>query len=374
MNKLDGNDFLPGCSPLKLHTIDHSGDHWVVEANAPNAAACPDCGVLSRARHSSYWRHLRDLPIQGRSVKMKLQVGRWRCRNRVCKRKVFCQRLPGVTGKHGQETTRFTEILRSVAYALGGRAGERLSGRLGLRISDDTLLRRVKRSGECCPHSTSIPVLGVDEWAWRKGYSGYGTILVDLKRRVVADLLPDRSAAGFEKWLQEHPEVAIISRDRDSVYADGGYRGAPQAKQVADRFHLVQNLTKAVQQELEHRRHHLLIPPTEFVRKDASDKPGPSPQRSGGPNPRQKEIRRQRRQQKVELFRMVKGLQAQGMRAFEVVNATGISRGRVDKWLRLTECPPQNKMAPRPGMAEAFREELTAAVGTRMPERKETAG
>jgi len=151
VNKLDGNDFLPDCSSLKLHTIDHSGDHWVVEANAPNAAACPDCGVPSRARHSSYWRHLRDLPIQGRSVKMKLRVGRWRCRNRVCKRKVFCQRLPGVTGKHAQETTRFTEILRSAAYALGGRAGERLSGRLGLRISDDTLLRRVKRSGESCP-------------------------------------------------------------------------------------------------------------------------------------------------------------------------------------------------------------------------------
>jgi transposase len=194
--------------------------------------------------------------------------------------------------------------------------------------------------------------------SWRKGYSGYGTILVDLKRRVVADLLPDRSAAGFEKWLREHPEVTIISRDRDSVYADGGYCGAPRAKPVADRFHWVQNLTKAVQQELEHRRHHLLIPATEFIRKDASDKPVLSPQRSGRPNPRQKEIRRQRRQQKVELFRMVKGLQAQGMRAFEIVKATGISRGRVDKWLRLTECPPQNKMAPRPGMAEAFREEL----------------
>jgi hypothetical protein len=94
---------------------------------------------------------------------MKLRVGRWRCRNPVCKRKVFCQRLPGVTGKHAQESTRFTEILRSVAYALGGRAGERLSGRLGLRISDDTLLRRVKRSVESCPHSTSIPVVGVEE-------------------------------------------------------------------------------------------------------------------------------------------------------------------------------------------------------------------
>lgn len=169
--------------------------------------------------------------------------------------------------------------------------------------------------------------MGVDEWAWRKGYSGYGTILVDLQRGIVSDLLPDRSAAAFEKWLREHPEVRIISRDPDSVYADGGYSGAPQAEQVADRFHLVQNLTKAVQTELEHRRDHLLIPATEFMRKEAIGGPVPSQPLWARPNPRQKEIKRQRRQQKEELFAMVKGMQAQGMRAFEIVKATGISRG-----------------------------------------------
>jgi transposase len=181
--------------------------------------------------------------------------------------------------------------------------------------------------------------------------------MVDLKRRVVADLLPDRTSVSFEHWLQNHPEVRIISMDRDGVYADGAYSGAPRAKQVADRFHLVQNLTKAVQEELEHQRHHLLIPATEFLGKDTIDKLVPTQKRGARPNLRQKEIRRQRRQQKVELFEMVKALQAQGMRAFEIVKATKISRGRVDKWLRLMECPPQNKMAPRPGMAEAFRED-----------------
>ena len=100
----------------------------------------------------------------------------------------------------------------------------------------------------------------------RKGYSGYGTILVDLKQRVVADLLPDRSAASFEKWLQEHPGVTIISRDRHGVYAEGGRSGAPAAKQVADRFHLVQNLIKAVQKELAQQRHHLLMPLPRRVR------------------------------------------------------------------------------------------------------------
>ena len=288
---------------------------------------------------------------------MKLQVGRWRCRNRVCKRKVFCQRLPGVTGKHGQETTRFTEILRSVAYALGGRAGERLSGRLGLRISDDTLLRRVKRSGECCPHSTSIPVLGVDEWAWRKGYSGYGTILVDLKRRVVADLLPDRSAAGFEKWLPNIPKwrssagtVTVCTPMEDTAER----RKRNKSRSFSSSAEFDQGRTTRVGASPASS-----ADPRDGVRSQGRQRQARTIATTlRWPEPAAEEIRRQRRQQKVELFRMVKGLQAQGMRAFEVVNATGISRGRVDKWLRLTECPPQNKMAPRPGMAEAFREEL----------------
>ncbi|MGA3093462.1 MAG: ISL3 family transposase [Terriglobales bacterium] len=342
-------------------------DHgWVLNASAgPEGANCPGCGLLSTARHSSYLRHLRDLPLQGRVLNLTVRVGRRRCRNPGCKRRIFCQRLNGVTHKHARETKRFGEVIQVIAYALGGRAGERLSRRLGFPVSNDTLLDHVKRAAQFRTPCLPIPVVGVDEWAWRKGYSGYGTILVDLERGVVADLLPDRSAASFEKWLQEHPGVKIISRDRDGVYAEGGSCGAPRAQQVADRFHLVQNLIKAVQDELTHQRHHLLIPTQELIHKDANyEAPGtgpvmvPWPQRGQRPSPRQKEIRQQRRQQKVELFRMVKGLHAQGMRAFEIVKASSISRGRVDKWLRLADCPPQNRMAPRPGMAESFREEL----------------
>jgi transposase len=134
---------------------------------------------------------------------------------------------------------------------------------------------------------------------------------------------------------------------------------------VADRFHLVQNLIKAVQEELAHQRHHLLMPSQELAAATATAEATEtglevvsSQARGPRPSSRQKEIRQQRRQQKVALFEMVKGLRAQGMRAFEIVKATGISRGRVDKWLRLKECPPQNQMAPRPGMADYFREDV----------------
>lgn len=205
--------------------------------------------------------------------------------------------------------------------------------------------------------------MGVDDWAWRKRCNSYGTILVDLEQGVVADLLPDRSAASFEKWLREHPQVRMISRDRDGVYAQGGNAGAPAAKQVADRFHLIQNLSKAVQDELAHQRHRLLIPAQEFVRDKApAEAPVPEPeivqQHEPTPDLRQNHIRQQWWQQQVQLFEMVKGLHAQGLRFSDIVRQTGISRGRVDKWLRSEQCPPRSRKAPRPGMAEYFREPL----------------
>jgi transposase len=191
------------------------------------------------------------------AVKIKLRVGRWRCRNAACKRRIFCQRLATVTRVRAQETNRFLEVVQLVGYALGGRPGEQLIARLGLPVSDDTLLRRIKQMVKSRPPSGPIPVVGVDDWAWRKS-SRYGTILIDLQQREVADLLPERSADVFAQWLQQHPEVTTISRDRHGLYAEGARRGAPQAQQVADRFHLVQNLIEAMEGELAQQRHHLV--------------------------------------------------------------------------------------------------------------------
>jgi transposase len=143
------------------------------------------------------------------------------------------------------------ETIRLIGYALGGEAGARLTERLGMRTSPDTVLRKLK-SG---PSATirGARVVGIDDWAWRKGQS-YGTILVDLETHVPIDLLPDRSADSVANWLQSHPGAEVISRDRGGLYADGANRGAPQAVQVADRFHLLCNLTSAVERVLEQKR------------------------------------------------------------------------------------------------------------------------
>ena len=214
---LSGRELLPDSSSLVLRSVERDDHRWVVETSGSGVAACPDCGAVSSARHSNYWRHLKDLPLQGSAVLLRVQVGRWHCHNPVCERQIFCERLRHVTHKYAQETNRFGETVQMIGYALGGRPGERLSGRLGFSVSDDTLLRRVKQAAQFHRPARAIPVVGVDEWAWRKGYSGYGTILVDLKQRVVADLLPDRSAASFERWLKQHPIVLKLKTSEFNI-------------------------------------------------------------------------------------------------------------------------------------------------------------
>src|SRR5262249_17239679 len=143
-----------------------------------------------------------------------------------------------------------TESHRAIGFAVGGEAGARLAAHLAMPTSPDTLLRRVKSA----PDGTDPPprYVGVDDWAWKKGHR-YGTILIDLERRCVIDILPGRDGSALATWLKEHPTVAIIARDRWSAYAQAATEGAPQARQVADRWHLLNNLRDAIERLLARR-------------------------------------------------------------------------------------------------------------------------
>ncbi len=217
-------------------------------------AICPLCGTASTRVHSYYTRTVADLPWASSAVQVWLRVRKFFCLVLACPRRIFTERLPQIVASYGRVTTRFQEVLRLFAFALGGEAGARLLARLGMVRSPATLIALIRQTA--APTRPTPRILGVDDWAKRKGKT-YGTILVDGKQQCPVDLLPDRSAETLTTWLQKHPGSESITRDRSDQYAKGATVGAPHAIQVADRWHLIRNWAEVVERVL--KRHHVAL-------------------------------------------------------------------------------------------------------------------
>ena len=344
---------LPNPDSLILDRIERDADRFPLLVHVEQKPVCPLCGEVSRSRHSCNCRCLQDLPWQGVSVQVWATVGRFRCRNSSCPRKIFCERLPRVARVYGRQTERASEIVRLIGYVAGGLPGQRLLDQLSIATSDDTVLRRVRQKPllEVC----DLPIrnLGVDDWAWRKGQD-YGTILVNLDLHGVVDLLPDRAAESFSEWLQRHPEIVTISRDRCGIYAEGAVLGAPQSQQVADRFHLVLNLSATMERVLEERSRQLILPPAEdpaasqaAVSGNASTDVTPPPI----PRPTQSQLRRQRH---LERYEQVVALLKSGQSQAAISRTLGIERKTIRRWLRRGEFPERKPPHRRPPKVNEF--------------------
>ena len=230
---------LPGC---EITAVSQS-DHVLTITAHPTAPTdrCPRGGISSPRIHSFYTRRPRDLPLWEFAVRLVLHVRRFRCLNASCTAHTFAERLPQVVRPAAQRTMRLTTALQQLGLALGGAAGARLGATLYMPASPDTLLRLIRQLPD--PITSTPAVLGVDDWAMRRGHT-YGTLLVDLERHRPFDLLPERTADTLATWLLAHPRVIILSRDRSTEYARGATLGAPEAQHVLDRWHLVRHLRK----------------------------------------------------------------------------------------------------------------------------------
>jgi transposase len=260
-----------------------------------------------------------------------------------------------VARAYSRQTDRSSEIVRLVGYVAGGLPGKRLLSRLAIATSADTILRRVKQPPSISAEHVPVRHLGVDDWAWRKGQD-YGTILVDLDLHRVMDLLPDGSSESFADWLQRHPEVVTIARDRCGLYAEGGALGAPDAQQVADRFHLILNLSCSVERVLEERSRQLVLSPEEDCIQAQSvgvAEPADNSQTL------QATRSQQRRQRRLEKYQKVADLSCQGYSQKRISRELGMSRKTIRRWLRAGQFPERKPTVRRqPAKVQQFADYL----------------
>ncbi len=177
-------------------------NRWFVWTDGAGARSCPECGGASASRHSWHVRRLQDLPIQGAPVVLELRSGRWRCLNERCARKTFVERLT-TASPFARKTRRVSDLVRLFGHAAGGRTSEKLLARLAMPVSDNAILRQLKRHSYERRDGAPLRAIAIDDWSWRKGFN-YGTIIVDLERRIVADVLETRSAKETAEWLSSN--------------------------------------------------------------------------------------------------------------------------------------------------------------------------
>jgi len=321
-----------------------------------NTVACPLCLVPARRVQSRYQRTLADLPLSGLRFQLKLLVRRFYCDKLTCVRRIFSERFPNLTKPYAQRTSRLSQTLWQIAMVLGGEAGAALAKKLSMPTSPDTLLRLLTPKNPTATPPVVPPSrlkkVGIDDWSWKKGVN-YGTIIVDLDTHKVVDLLADRSTKTVKAWLADHPQIEVISRDRSAEYALAATEGAPQAIQVADRFHIVRNLSEQVELLLARLAKHwkpdlgiaeqlASIPPVL-----AKELPHPA---SWKVEPSQQTERKRlaKRAERVVRYQQVVQLRKAGLTQLEIVRRTGLSERTVRKFLKAPTFP-ETQVSPKRG-------------------------
>jgi transposase len=313
---------------------------WIEAAIRRGVSACPSCHTLSARIHSYYTRTVTDVPCIDRRVVLHLHVRKFRCLNEDCPQHVFAERLPDLVRPKGRKTLRVGAYLHALGLTLGGRGGQRLASLLHIPVSGRTILRSLMREDPADVVAPSVPILGVDDFAFRRA-SRYGTLLMDLEQRRVVDLLPDRSQDTLAQWLQQHPEVRLMSRDRGGDYAAAARTSAPQAEQIADRFHLLVNMGEVLERYLT--RHHGSL-------REAARALGPpeAPRRTTKRTPTDVQRRSSRRAVRLARYEQVVALAQEGVSAHQIAQEVGVSRATVYRFLTATGYPDRlSPLRPR---------------------------
>jgi transposase len=347
---------LPDAAHLRLEHVLVDLSQLILTVGATRAeASCPLCNQPARHVQSKYTRTLADLPWATTRVQLQLHVRRFFCPNPACVRKVFTERLPNLVAPYARRTNRLRDQQLAAGFALGGEAGARYCASQGMPVSPDTVLALLRR--HVPPTYPTPQVLGVDDWSFRRGQR-LGTILVDLEQHRPIDLLPDSTEEAFTAWLRAHPGVEIISRDRGEAYASGGRAGAPEAIHVADRWHILKNLSDSVQKLMA--RHgaalrqavHAATPGAEIAVLTPTTLPAP-PQKRRRRVPRPAPVSFQRTRQ-LAMYQQVRALSSQGWSVAALARQLKLTKMTVRKYRDMGQFRDQRTTA-RPSAVEPYR-------------------
>src|SRR6266567_415064 len=327
---------FPDLPDVEVERVEIAEEITLTLRTVSPSALCPSCGTASSRIQSRYTRTLRDLPSVGRPIRLILHVRRFFCTQSTCAQKIFVERLPTLCHPHAQRTQRLQEALRQLGLRVGGQAGADAGSDLGISGSRDTILRLVRRSPQSAKADPRI--IGLDDWARRRPLR-YGTLICDLERSQPIDLLPDRSAQTVEAWLKAHPSVAVVSRDGSSEYASAIRKGAPQARQVSDRWHLVKNLAACVSVQI--------AKTLAGLRRAEERRPAQTQAVQQAQQARQAE--------RMARYERILELQKHGMKSGEMARTLGMSQRTLQRWIATGNIPYSRRKRQRASLIDPYK-------------------
>jgi len=320
-----------------------------LHATSPTAA-CPQCGTAGSRVHSRYERTMADVAFGGRKLVLKLLVRKWICAEASCSRHIFAERFPQLVQRYARMTDRLIKALQSTGVITNGADAAQIASSFGVPTTAKTIIRRVLQLP--LPGEGEVAKVGIDEWAWKKGQR-YGTILVDLQKRRIVQLLVERSVETSKAWLRKHPEIDLISRDRGKLFREAATDGAPQAKQVVDRFHLQKNFAEALEKFFRKQERALKKATQRSVGKAPSAASREVPEKIA-------QERRARHRQRVSIHKRIWKLYRQGYHKEQIAQLVGVSSRRVYRALEQETPPPPRRRSRSSSIVDPYLSYLTS--------------
>jgi transposase len=281
---------------------------------------------------------------------LKLRVRKWICREASCSQHIFAERFPEVVQRYARMTDRLIKALQSLGVTTNGADAARIASSLGIPTTAKTIIRRVLQLP--LPSEGEVAKVGIDEWAWKKGQR-YGTILVDLEKRRVVQLLAERSVETSKAWLHKHPEIDLVSRDRGKIFREAATGGAPQAKQVVDRFHLQKNFAEVLEKFFRKQEQALKTATQRSAGRTGSASQAKVPEKIT-------QERRARHRQRVSMHKRIWKLYRQGYHKEQIAQLVDVSSRRVYRTLEQETPPPPRRRSRSSSIVDPYLSYLTS--------------